>query len=54
MGAWSLGTWGLLILVAVTAPLIAPYDPNMADYAAVRQGPTAAHWLGTDNRDGTF
>ena len=49
MGAWSLGTWGLLILVAVTAPLIAPYDPNMADYAAVRQGPTAAHWLGTDN-----
>ncbi len=49
MGAWSLGAWGLLLVVAVTAPLIAPYDPNMADYAAVRQGPTAAHWLGTDN-----
>ncbi len=49
VGAWSFGAWVLLILVAVAAPLIAPYDPNMADYAAVRQAPTAAHWLGTDN-----
>lgn len=49
MGAWSLAAWGALILVALTAPLIAPYDPNVADYAAVRQAPSAAHWLGTDN-----
>lgn len=49
MGTWSLAAWCLLILIALAAPLIAPYDPNMADYAAVRQGPTAAHPLGTDN-----
>ncbi len=49
IGAWSLGAWVLLLLIAVAAPLIAPYDPNEADYAAVRQAPTATHWLGTDN-----
>ncbi len=49
VGTWSLGGWILLILVAIVAPWIAPYDPNMADYAVVRQGPTMAHWLGTDN-----
>ena len=49
IGAWSFGAWVLLLLVAVAAPLLAPYPPNEADYAAVRQAPTAAHWLGTDN-----
>lgn len=49
IGAVSLGVWILLVLLACGAPWIAPYDPNEADYAAVRQGPSAAHWLGTDN-----
>ena len=49
IGAVSLGVWALLVLLALGAPWIAPYDPNEADYAAVRQGPSAAHWLGTDN-----
>lgn len=49
LGAVSLGVWALLVLLALGAPWIAPYDPNEADYAAVRQGPSAAHWLGTDN-----
>ena len=35
-------------LVAVFAPLIAPYDPIASDFLAVRQGPSAAHWMGTD------
>jgi peptide/nickel transport system permease protein len=37
-----------LILAAVSASLIAPYDPLETDYAAQLSPPSAAHWLGTD------
>lgn len=37
----------LLVVVAVAAPLVAPYDPNAQDAEALL-GPTASHWLGTD------
>ena len=30
------------------APWIAPYDPAAPDYVNVLQGPSAAHWAGTD------
>lgn len=40
---------GLFIVIAVFAPLIAPYDPNFADFASFLQGPSKAHLLGTDN-----
>ena len=49
VGTVSFGVWVLLVLLAIGSPWIAPYPPNEADYAAVRQGPSAAHWLGTDN-----
>jgi peptide/nickel transport system permease protein len=49
IGAIGLAFWGLMILIAIFAPYIAPYDPLEADYAAIRQGPTAQHLLGTDN-----
>jgi peptide/nickel transport system permease protein len=39
----------LVVLAAVFAPLIAPYDPNAVDPMAVSQGSSAAHWLGTDD-----
>ncbi|WP_338703025.1 ABC transporter permease [Streptomyces sp. Q6] len=39
----------LVILAAVCAPLLAPYDPNAVDPLAVSQGGSAAHWLGTDD-----
>lgn len=39
----------LLLLVAVFAPLIAPFDPNWQDAAARLQAPNAQHWLGTDS-----
>jgi len=39
----------LFVLMAVLAPLLAPYDPNFADFAAFLQGPSKAHLLGTDN-----
>lgn len=38
----------LLVLVALAAPLIAPYDPLGQDILQRLKGPSAAHWLGTD------
>src|ERR1700742_1243899 len=39
------------IIVALLAPLLAPYQPNVNDYAALAHTtPSAAHWLGTDNQ----
>jgi len=45
---------GLLVVVTVTlmavfAPLLAPYDPYKQDLYRVLQRPSTAHWLGTDN-----
>lgn len=36
------------ILVAVLAPLIAPYDPLATSWLAIRKPPTWTHWMGTD------
>ena len=38
----------LLILLAIFAPLIAPYDYQAQDYTAMMQAPSSAHWFGTD------
>jgi peptide/nickel transport system permease protein len=39
------------VVVALLAPLLAPYDPNANDYAALANPyPSAEHWLGTDNQ----
>ena len=38
----------LLVLIAIFAPLLAPYDPNVQDYTSILQAPSKAHWLGTD------
>ncbi len=39
----------LMCLMAIFAPLIAPYSPYDQDLYAVLSPPSAAHWLGTDN-----
>lgn len=39
----------LLVLVALFAPFLAPYDPATADWLAIRQPPSFAHWMGTDD-----
>lgn len=39
----------LFILIAVAAPLIAPYDPVSQDYNHLLEGPTLTHPFGTDN-----
>lgn len=35
-------------LAAIAAPFLAPYDPEAVDLSAVYEGPSFAHWLGTD------
>lgn len=47
----ALGVYVVLILflAALFAPLIAPYDPDAQDLYNVLMGPSATHWLGTDN-----
>lgn len=39
---------GIILVAAVFAPWLAPYSPYDLDVAAMLQGPSAAHWLGTD------
>jgi peptide/nickel transport system permease protein len=58
MNAFRWGRHGLLllggalvtivVLGALFAPLVAPYSPYDLDVAAMLQGPSAGHWLGTD------
>ena len=36
------------ILLAIFAPLVAPYDPIATSWSLVRKPPTASHWFGTD------
>jgi peptide/nickel transport system permease protein len=38
----------LVLCMALFAPLIAPYDPNLQETANRLMPPDAAHWLGTD------
>lgn len=49
IGAISAAFLVVLILVAIFADQVAPYDPLEADFSALRSAPTRAHWLGTDN-----
>jgi peptide/nickel transport system permease protein len=37
------------VALALLADVIAPFDPNAANYEAALLAPNAAHWLGTDN-----
>jgi len=37
------------ILLAVFAPLVAPYDPIATSWTLVRKAPSAQHWFGTDD-----
>ena len=36
------------IILVILAPVIAPYDYTAMDIVAAQQGPSAAHWSGTD------
>ena len=40
---------GLIVVLAVFGPALAPFDPLEQDTSAILQGPSGTHWLGTDN-----
>ncbi len=44
----GLGIILTFVVLAIAAPVISPYDPNAQDIAAAIEGPSASHWLGTD------
>jgi len=53
LGQEPLGMAGFIILavlcvVAILAPWLAPYDPNIQVLSDALQPPSAAHWAGTD------
>jgi peptide/nickel transport system permease protein len=47
-GRWGLALTLLLVLLAVGAPWLAPADPTLQSLPARLAGPSAAHWMGTD------
>ncbi len=45
----------LLILTALFAPLLAPFDAeNFFDYDRLNEGPSLIHWFGVDALGGIF
>ena len=38
----------LLVIVALSAPWVAPYDPTATSWTLVRKAPSWEHWMGTD------
>jgi len=48
-GRWGLGLALLLAFIALAAPWLAPYDPTAQNLPARLLGPSAAHWMGTDD-----
>ena len=45
----GLVTFLFVVALALLAPVISPYDPLEQDILARLQGPSAAHWFGTDS-----
>ena len=49
LGAAGLVVIVLMVLCALFAQWVAPYDPLTVDYGAMLGPPSASHWLGTDS-----
>ena len=49
VGVITMAYLSLILLIAIFAPLLTSIDPTRADIIAVLQGPSGAHWLGTDS-----
>lgn len=48
VGVVALAIIAAVVLIALFAPVVAPYDPLEQDYNALLAKPSAAHWMGTD------
>jgi peptide/nickel transport system permease protein len=40
--------FAVMVVLAVAAPWIAPYDPEKTDLFSIKSPPSSDHWLGTD------
>jgi len=49
LAGWGLAVFVLVVILAIGADVIAPYDPLQLDYAAVLEAPSRSHLMGTDN-----
>jgi peptide/nickel transport system permease protein len=49
LGAIGAAIIMIMIMAALLADFIAPYDPVANDYGAMLQAPSAKHWFGTDS-----
>ncbi len=49
LGAIGAAVVVLMMLVALSATALAPYDPLAIDFGAMLAAPSATHWLGTDS-----
>lgn len=45
---WGPALLGAVVVLGIAAPWVAPYGADEQDLSAALQGPSAAHWLGTD------
>ncbi|WP_431280744.1 ABC transporter permease [Humitalea sp. 24SJ18S-53] len=48
LGVTGLAILAIYLAVALLAPWIAPFDPDDVNLRNVAKGPSAVHWLGTD------
>jgi len=48
LAAVSLGFLGLLGCAGLVPQFFSPYSPSGLDYAHILEGPSVAHWMGTD------
>jgi peptide/nickel transport system permease protein len=44
----GIGIMAIIVAATIAAPLITPYNPNAQNLNATLLGPSAQHWLGTD------
>ena len=49
LGAVGAAIIVIMILAALLAGVISPFDPLTTDYAAMLQAPSSQHWFGTDS-----
>ena len=49
LGALGAAIIVIMIMAAVLAGFVAPYDPLTTDYASMLQAPSSSHWFGTDS-----
>ncbi len=46
VGLWTIAA---ILLIAIFGPMVSPYSYSDQDLASQNQGPSRAHWLGTDD-----